>query len=238
MSRRSVYLLMAAVLTTATLFANTTTVTITGGTGQMPYTATVGGVTGVTVICDDDYDAYHSGITYDVQTLADVNAGGYTSTLYGPLVGSQSVATKLYDELAYLTLQFSNYSGQTSVISAIQGAVWDLFYQVDPTTTLNGGNPPITIGSPSSSLSTVYYWYNAAKTETTVTPSTIALDKTIEILTPLCSGGKTCVAAGPASSQEFIVITSTPEPATYALFGFGLILLSLGTFRRRRNARE
>ncbi|HEY3838636.1 MAG TPA: PEP-CTERM sorting domain-containing protein [Bryobacteraceae bacterium] len=228
--------MVAAALATGTMFGNTTTtVTITSGSGQQPYTATVGGVPGVKIVCDDDYDSYTKGIVYDVQTLADLNAPGSTSyqqTLYGPLLGSQSVATKLYDELAYLTLQFATYT-TSSQISAIQGAIWDLFYQVDPTTTLDAGKPPIAIGT-GTTTSDVYYWYNAAKTQTTVTP-TSAIDKYIEILTPTCPNGTktTCVAGGPASSQEFILV-STPEPATYALFGLGLILLSLGTYRRRK----
>jgi hypothetical protein len=237
MNGRFTKFLVTGALASATMFGTTTTtLNITSGGGPEPYTATVGGVPGVQVVCDDDYDAYTKGIVYDVQTLADLNATGSTSyqqTLYGPLLGSQSVATKLYDEVAYLTLQFSTYKA-TSQISAIQGAIWDLFYQFDPTTTLNGGKPPVTIGT-GTTTSDVYYWYNAAKTETTVTP-TSAIDKYIEILTPTCtSGGKTvtCVAGGPAASQEFILV-ATPEPATYAMFGFGLILLSLGTFRRRK----
>jgi hypothetical protein len=237
MNGRIAKFLAAGALASATMFGTTTTtLTITSGSGQQPYTATVGGVPGVQVVCDDDYDSYTKGIVYDVQTLAELDATGSTSyqqTLYGPLLGSQSVATKLYDEIAYLTLQFATYKS-SSQVSAIQGAIWDLFYQIDPSTTLDSGKPPITIGT-GTTTSDVYYWYNAAKTQTTVTP-TSTIDKYIEILTPTCtSGGKTvtCIAAGPAASQEFILV-ATPEPTTYALFGIGLVLLSLGTFRRRR----
>ncbi len=225
MNGRFVKLLAAAALSSAALFASpvTTSVTITSGSGQEPYLATVGGVPNVQVICDDDYDSYAGGVTYDVLTLASLSATNYTQTLYGKTAGSLSVATKLYDEVAYLALQFASHSADTS---AIQGAIWDIFYSYV------GGSPKVALIGTVTDPTTVLYWYDKAQTQTVVTQSS-AIASQIEILTPT-SAGATCQPKQ-GCSQEFLVLTSSPEPATYAMFGAGLILLSLVTFRRRRN---
>jgi hypothetical protein len=231
MNRRFGRFLVTAAFGAATMAASPVTTTISNivGTGAEPYTATVGGVSNVEIICDDDYDSYKSGVTYDVLTLASLSASNYTQTMYGSAAGSLSVATKLYDEIAYLALQFAGNSADTA---AIQGAIWDIFYTYLPS--LNSGNPEVPLTGSNTNPANAVYWYDKAQTQTTVTQSS-AIASQIELLTPT-TGGATC-RPGQGCSQEFIRFTTTPEPATYALYGMGLILLSLGTFRRRKNNR-
>jgi hypothetical protein len=113
--------------------------------------------------------------------------------------------------------------GSNSTINqAIQVAIWHVFDGLGLTALAS--NPL----SPNALLQTdSRYWYNLAVSDATTLNSITKYGKYIEILTPLNG------SAGHAISQEFIVVV-TPEPASYAMLGTGLMLLSLLTFRRRR----
>ncbi len=193
------------------------TVTISLGSNPFPngasapYVGTVGGVPNTTIICDDDFDLVTSNETWTATalTLSNLNSSNYTTTQFGSSY-SLSVATKLYDEVAYLALQFA--SNPTSDWSAIQTALWQVF-----------DSNVSSVGSTGQTSSA--YWSSQASTNYA---SVASMASRIQILTPI-AGTQT---SGHGLPQEYITISGTPEPATYTLFGAGLLLLSLGTFRR------
>lgn len=245
MNGRLVKILATAALGSASMFAGIiplgTTVSISNVTGSLtPYQATINGQI-VNVICDDPYDTYvstgYTAIETQVSTISSPPAGNTSSqflaqTMYGS-IGSVAVATKLYDAIAFLAMKVVPGAGAAN--NDLQTAIW---YLVNNDFLTNGKTPPkldsgISPLSPLTGLSTVAQnWVSLAMSQS----YTAGYGANVFILTPECPNGtKTaCGAAGTLThSQEFIVVT--PEPATYALFGMGLILLSLGTFRRRRN---
>ena len=122
---------------------------------------------------------------------------------------SRSNATTLYEEAAWLAYQFATHPIGTADVLGIQSAIWDLFLQHSGT------------GSVSDPTSSAYWMAQANTNYGSLTGSQIA---GFRILTPV-SGSQMPLSDG--MPQEFF--NTTPEPATYALFGSGLILLSLGT---------
>jgi len=225
---RSGKLLAALAFTSVGLFASTVTMKFNAGSGVAPtladgsadqvgpYTAFINGSPLTTVIfCDDFSDSVSPGESWTAN-LTILSSGNLSNTLYGPgLIASHNLAyaTQLYDEVAWLALQFAN--NVQADWGGIQSAMWQIMNSSAPNT-----NPNVA----SSPTSTAYWLLQAAANFGHVN------NANVEILT-LASGTKT--STGASSVQEFLVLT--PEPATYALFGSGLILLSLGTFRRRRN---
>jgi len=218
---RVVKMLAMVAFGSATMFATQVTVSIASGFapngGQAPYTALVNGIT-TTVICDDSFDTIAPPETWtaNVLMLNNLNASNYKMTEFGSMAGSLSAATKLYDEVAYLALQFganpiANWGG-------IQTAIWHIF----------DANASTVAGTGKTSTA---YWTNLAGMATNQAIGAANAYR-IEILTP----NSPQRAPGKGGPQEFIVVT--PEPATYALFGMGLILLSLGTYRRRNKKSE
>ena len=242
MNGRILKFVAAAAFGSASMFAGIiplgTTVSISNVTGSLtPYQATVNNQV-VNVICDDPYDTYIStGYTaLETQVSQISNPVGGTSaqflaqTMYGS-IGTVAVATKLYDAIAFLAMKVVPGAGAAN--NDLQTAIW---YLVNNDFLSNGRTPPpldagISPLSPLTSLSTVAQnWVSLAMSQT----YSAGYGANVVILTPECPNGtKTACAAGANHSQEFIVVT--PEPRTYALFGMGLILLSLGTFRRRRS---
>ena len=229
MNGRLLSLAAMAVLASVSLLGNTTTVTITSGSGAEPYTATVGGVPNVQVICDDDYNFYNADypssstpVNYSVLTLNQLSSSNYTETYYGGVSGmTLSTATTIYDEIAFLALQFASNASYTQYI---QDAVWDVFAEV------TGATPPIPVSGSGTNKSSDDYWLLQASGKTPANPSLI------EILSPLTKTGAYCNEGTPGGcpSQEFIIVNSaSPEPVTYAMLGGGLILLSLVSFRRK-----
>lgn len=217
----------------ASLFANTyVTVQVTADSIS-PYTGIVGNTPDVQLLCDDPYDILTTSPTLDnVLFLNQLNSSTYLETRYGAAIlanqgnnvaAAVTLATKLYDEVAYLALQFGSDS---AINSAIQIAVWHVFDNLGITAT---DVAPAQTGSPNSKKpDDSYYWYNLA-TSTSGIAFGGANASIIEILTP--SGALGVRTSG--SSQEFIVVS--PEPATYMILGSGLIVLSWTTFRRGRN---
>jgi hypothetical protein len=128
MNGRLLKSLAMAALGAVSLFGNTlvtiSNITSPNGTNA-PYQATVDGVANVTVICDDYYDLYSSPFTATVLFLSQLNSSDYKRTLYGRDAGSLATATSLYDEVAYLALQFS--SNPMTNWAGIQIALWNIF---------------------------------------------------------------------------------------------------------------
>ena len=76
------------------------------------------------------------------------------------------------------------------------------------------------------------YWLSQAQKPSNYNGAlTLSMASEIFFLTPVAGTQSPAYTANP---QEFILIGSTPEPASYAMFGIGVILLSLGTFHRSR----
>lgn len=243
MNGRFTKFLAAAAFGSATMFGSLiplgTVVSISNVTGSLaPYQATVNGGT-VNVICDDPYDVYittgYTALETQVSELSSPPAGNTSAqflaqTMYGS-IGTPQVATKLYDMLAFLAMKVVPGGGHAN--DDLQYAIW---YLVNNDFLTNGKTPPsldsgVAPLSPLTSLSSVAQnWVSLAMSQT----YGAGYGANVLILTPVCgTNPKAGCAAGTGHSQEFIVVT--PEPATYALFGAGLIVLSLGTFRRRRN---
>ena len=116
---------------------------------------------------------------------------------------------KDYQEIAYLTTQ---YATNTQDWAGIATAIWSFFGQGAPV--VSGSGP----------TSTAYWVYQAALHYTSINTAGIT------IYTP------TLNASNNLTSQEFVTYTATPEPSTFAIFGFGTALLALGFFRSRRMA--
>jgi hypothetical protein len=237
MNGRVVKFLAAAALGTATMFGGNvtlgSTVSITGITGSIaPFSAVVNGIT-ENVICDDPYDFYPTTGSYtaNVTQVSELTGlSNSSSFLAQTMYASLPNATTLYDELAFLAMKIATGNPANS---DIQTAIW---YLVNNDF---ASHPKIDNGltiSPLGSLSAGAQSLINMAIQQSIAGFPANFGSNVEILTPTCVvGGKNVgCAAGSGKSQEFIVVTATPEPATYAMFGAGLILLSLGTFRRRK----
>jgi len=180
-----------------------------------PYIAKVNGVTEF-VYCDDETHTVYSNETWTatVTTLGDLVALGNSkiATDSSVMWRGLSGALSLYEQAAWLVNQFGLHPSDAS---GMQNAIWDLFLQRPGTGSVNDH-------------STDTYWLNQASLNYT-SLSAAQMANTL-ILTPVAGSQRPLSDGMP---QEFLM--ATPEPATYALFGTGLILLSLGTFRRKRN---
>jgi len=260
--RRYSLLATAAVLVFASAtFAQTTQLTLTGvGDGAVvnsstygfgvyvdPYTATVGGVAGTAVICDDwsDNTYFNESWTANVISLASLNAGTNTSApMFGANPGTAPNPTvnavsqvQLYDELAWLGTQLlgnpNNYANQV----ATSFALWELTYNAagskmekpSPYDFLTNSNTPGSQASVQNLLNQAYL---------AVTTQNFTGDGQWSILTPItgnpsdpitCNGGS-CPSTPP---QEFLV--HTPESSAVILFSADMIgLLALAFVFRRR----
>ncbi len=239
--RKQGILLIAALFVCASAsFAQTTSMYLSGtgdnatlydgGSGVYvdPYTATVGGVSGVSVICDDWSDNSYVGESWtaDVTTLASLNAGTNSNA---PLFGTSPTNVTLYNELAWLGTQLlanpTNYANQV----AVSFALWELTYAYnnpkenpDPTSFLAGS-------AQSGSQASVNALLNEAAAA--VAGPNGYKGSGWEILTPVSGTYTNPSDQGPP--QEFLV--NTPESSSVILFGadtLGLLALAF-VFRRR-----
>ena len=228
MVRRSINLLSAAVLAAASMMAGTVQMTWVGvgndptydGYYVGPYQADIGGSSTPTLVyCDAFNDQVNTnGWTAYVTTSPFANSTVSTNlqnTLAYHLGGPTPTLTDLqgyvkdYQEIAYLTTQ---YATNTQDWAGIATAIWSFFGQ---------GAPVVSGSGPTSTA----YWVNQAALHYTSINTT-----GITIYTP------TLNSSNNLTSQEFVTYTATPEPSTFAIFGFGTALLALGFFRSRRKA--
>jgi hypothetical protein len=224
-------ILMGALVFTALaaqLAAGTVNVEFIGANGQKdssgylisPYTATINGVS-TTVYCDDFANTVSDGQTYTANET-NLGSGNLSLTRYGTI--SQSLQTQsgtqtfdaqqLYEMAAWLTTQFTTNGSSNG---DIQDTLWDLF---NP----NPNNPNIKPPKPSTNS----WLFAAEENYTSINPSafTILTNTGVEF-------------TGTGQVQEFIFsspVAQSPEPASMALLGIGLILLSI--FGRRVTSRD
>jgi PEP-CTERM motif len=199
-----------------------TSITLTGagsnpvdGVYVGPYTATVNGVMGTPVICDDFSDEVFVGESWGA-----VSPSGTIASPSGALFASQANSGQEYNAMAFLAEKLfalpasdPTYSGDAAVL---QYAIWDIF---DP----SGVSTWLTTNSPDGALLT-----NAIKAANNALGGSYTSTEfsDLSILTPAPDSQP----AGDGRPQEFIV--KTPEPGTFAMLGIGLLML--GILARRK----
>lgn len=231
-SLRAITLILVLLAAAATAIADpltpTTPVTLTGvGDGSTvgsvyvdPYTATVGGVSNTSVICDDwsDNSYINESWTANVTNVATAGTSGT------PLFGNNQT---LYNELAWLATQLLANPTNPTRQAEVSFAMWELTYGANGTST----------ESPSPSTYLSEYGTAAEQSAVATLLSEAASEGGFnssgwEILTPNTSDPITC-SGGPCPStppQEFLVYV--PEPPAPVLLGAGLATL-IFLFRRR-----
>jgi hypothetical protein len=216
-----------------------------GGVYTSPYYATVGGTTGVAVICDDFASESYLGETWgtvatnlsSLPTSTTLPSGvkvplwssGYSEMLSGSTytltAGGLSQATA-YTVAAYLGTEILNAAAGSQNQQDLSFAMWTLFDGNTPLTYLSGTD---LTGAEGDLLSAE----NAVKLDG-LTPSAYS-NVTIysyDGLGVTCAAGTTCAPP----PQEFIAI-STPEPSTILLLILGMGgLLFLGRKQRKLEA--
>ncbi len=215
-------MLLAAIgCSTAAFASSTATVTFTnlpytdlngdyGSTG-VTYngyvTATVNGIPGQSLLCDDYEDETYvpSGpLTYDYSALA--SPGNPAGLYFGGMTNAQT----LYDEAALLGYDLYSLGSNTSpdTVTNYQYAIWNLF---DSSVALNSSQQALQTGA-LAAVDSGAAWLGAVYANTLVyTPDS---------------------KTNSAGNQEFLQYqVQTPEPATYLLVG--ALLMWIGTFRRR-----
>lgn len=202
-------LLLAVSLSAAAMFGTQVTVTFHAGSGVSAINPLDGDSVG-------PYTAYVNGVlttvycddfsdSVSVGEVWTANVTNLSSPTGSLKYGNLPTATTLYTELAWLTTQFATQP--TGQWGALQTAIWLL------------ANPSAGV-APDPNTS---YWEAQAALPAHIN----SLNKAaFEILTAVAT-------ANPQPQELLVYVGAVPEPATYALFGSGIILLSLGTFRRR-----
>jgi len=222
MNGRFVKILAVAAFGSAVMFGAQVTVSLgsnpfpTGNVG--PYIATVGGITEF-VFCDDEAHSVYPNETWTatVTTLSSLAALGNSNIGSGSSVAFKALpsAATLYERVAWLVNRFGSFPADAS---GLQHAIWDIFLH-------KGGT-----GLNTDPTTDAYWLTQSAANYTKLTAAQVA---NTFILTPVAGSQRPLVDGMP---QEFFYVT--PEPATYAMFGIALVLLSLGTFRRKSNKRD
>jgi hypothetical protein len=217
MNGRFVKLMAAAALGSAALFGSTVKVSIGAnnafpGGNIGPYTVAVGGMTEF-VYCDDETHTVYPNETWTANltslgaliALGNANIASSSPVMWRGLPN----ALTLYEQVAWLVNQFGSHAADAS---GLQNAIWDIFLQKSGT------------GLNTDPTTDAYWLVQAATNYSKLTAAQIA---DTFILTPIAG---TTVPSADGTPQEFLYVT--PEPASYALIGIGIVLLSLGSFRR------
>ena len=237
---------VAVFLFASASFAQTTTVTLTGtgdnatvyngssGVYIDPYTATVGGTTGMSVICDDwaNNSYVNEQWTANVTTVSSQPSGAPMFTGIGSSPWGTATQAQLYDALAWLGSQLLANPTNTTNQTVVSFAIWELTSYAnrtlpktdtsDPTAFLAGSSQAGLQGTITALIQ------QALGIATSSTPFNA---QGWQILTPT---GASCTSGCPTwPAQEFLVYT--PESSTIMMVGADLLgLLALAFFLRRR----
>lgn len=215
-------LAIALVLGAPAVFADTLTLTGVnpsgahlGGVYTGPYVATINGVSGILVICDD------------FQTHTSLNQQVYvTETQVSDLTGPTANQVVKFDRnnaadqqadymtAAFLAVQMMGVDQSTSAgrlqASLLNYAIWNLFY--------DGALNALTGSQQTTALGYLAY------AETATDFHTVDMYSHVSIWTPTPN----------SAAQEFISV-KVPEPSMVGLLAFNaLVLVALGWFARRR----
>jgi hypothetical protein len=182
-----------------------------GGVYTSPYYATVNGVTGIPVVCDDFFHDDSIGQSWTVN----VSAIGNPST--ARFFSGNPNQTLYYEQGAWLFNQlFLNLNNATQAEN-ISFAIWANFSP--GVTSASGWTPgPTTVGTAA--------WWLAQAQNQTFTPGEFS---NIKILTPTTSDS--------GSPQEFMTQTPVPEASTLVLFGTGLIGFAMLTKAKKTSGK-
>jgi PEP-CTERM motif len=211
------WLVVAAVVLchAPTVLADSIGVSLTSGGNNVvdgiymgPYYATVNGVANTPVICDDFKDESYVPESWSANVSSVASPSG---TFFS---GQQN-----YDAVADLASQLFATSNKTTDAN-LQYAIWYIFDPTGVKNWLNSYSDSTTLGAAESLAGTAE--------GLTYTPGEFA---NYEILTP--NGSMTCstTSGEVCPPQEFIV--QTPEPGTFVLLGFGMLMLGLLARRKR-----
>jgi len=219
-----------------------------------PYTATVNGVVGTSVICDDFYNDVNVGESWSVTPLSGENVSTAATTgLFGsqsanPLILNQTYTNALlgYEQVAYLSQELIQLVQNPSSLNPTQLAmqqdllsysIWAVFDPTDVSALLTPYN-----GNPGSNMGVSW---NTVQAELASLPSAnqLAADNAsgafsnVTIYTPTVPGTQTCPSCGAA--QEFVAVRTPEAPAlanlTVDFLGLGVLLFAFG--RRKLAAR-
>ena len=190
-----------------------------------PYTGTVGGQTGVSIICDDFADDSYIGESWKatVSTVADLSSNVRWA--------SDTSEQQDYDEAAWLAEQLSlPANSNPTTMGYISYAIWDI---LDPTGVTNF----LTTGSYADPavLTAAQAWVTTASQQTYYAGefSNVLVYTAVPGTATNCNGGP-CPSNSP---QEFLRVT-TPEASTPVLLAVDLLgFLVLVGFLRKRVAR-
>lgn len=220
--KRMCLLAMALVICAPAVVADTLTLTgvnpsgaSLGGVYTGPYVATINGVSGILVICDDfqTHTSLNQTLTVTQTLVSDLTGPAANSVVkFDRTDSSQQQAD--YMTAAYLAIQMvavdqSTIAGRLQA-SLLNYALWNLFY--------DGAVNALTATQKAGALA-----YLAAA-ETATSFHTVDMYSNVSIWTPTPNG----------AAQEFISVR-VPEPGTIDLLAFnGLALVGLGWLVRRR----
>jgi hypothetical protein len=150
-------------------------------------------------------------------------AAGSFSTNTVAVPNAIGTAQDRYAMAAWLITQYNFTSGVTMADDEIQNAIWTLLDATGATYTANGG-----IGTYITQAET---WINGLSTS-----KLAAFESTVVIYSPTAVVGVADPARYNIGSQEMIGFVGTPEPATLAMLGAGLVMI--GLFGKRIKAQS
>jgi hypothetical protein len=205
-----------------------------GGVYTSPYVATIGGQTGINVICDDYADEVQIGeswnvVATDLSTLSTSSASA-NQVVKWDTTDSATQQVDDYMTVAILGAELLSINSNTEEAEDLSFAIWDVF-------TPGASNGLADASAIAADLSTAQGLAQTYLAESSSVAGALSLDNISDVMiytaSPDSSGAVTnCSTCG--TPQEFVRI-SMAEPPSPALLGFDLLgVAGLVFFVRRR----